>query len=246
MEKLKNALKKGLLMNSSRQKLSDVLIKLMDECDVDSAQLEQSTGVPASTINRFRSDENCNPTLASLTPLADFFCITVSQLIGEAPLDKNRIVGTYNPPYKAGLPIPVLTWQQAIQWPQIKNKQKSLDLNKWVSIDGSISDSAVGLIMQGDSMEPRFPDGTLLIFDPKQFVENRDFVLVFFKDQKKLAFRQLLADGSDKYLKSLNHEFKEIKKLQSEANYKILGVVVQTRMDFKDIDASLTENKSYA
>jgi SOS-response transcriptional repressor LexA len=214
------------------KKLSEVLIRLMDECDIDALELERRTGVPSSTINRYRSEKTCNPTLASLTPLANFFCITVSQLIGEEPLG-DRPRGIYRSTLKAGAPVPILNWEDTAT---LANSQHILEHNtgKWITLSMELGPDAFSLAMQGDSMEPRFPDGTLLIFDPSQIANNRDFVLVYLANTKKPVFRQIVLDGFDKYLKCLNPEFKDLRKMEN--NDKVLGVLVQARMDFKDME----------
>lgn len=230
-------IKKSLIKASSfapRDDLGSVLVQLMDECDIDALQLEQQTGVPASTINRFRSSKNCNPTLSSLTPIADFFCINISQLIGEEPLDKNRVPGIHKVLHKNNQMIPILSWEQATDWPALKDKlAENNEQTKWLMADGYFSNLAFALMQQGDSMEPRFPVNSLLIFDPTHQAENRDFVLALLENQKRPIVRQLLIDGEDKYLKSLNPDFKEVKKVKDN-DHQILGVVTQVRMDLKE------------
>ena len=75
-----------LSAKSPAQRLSAILNHLMAESRIDGVQLSRRTGVPVTTINRLRkNDVDNNPTLSTLVPLANFFVITVSQLIGDGP-----------------------------------------------------------------------------------------------------------------------------------------------------------------
>ena len=79
-------------------------------------------------------------------------------------------------------------------------------------------------------MEPRFPEGTVLIIDPAIKPTNRDFAVVHIEGQKAPTFKQILMDGNTFYLKPLNPDFKPF---PLDMPHRFLGVVVQSRMDFK-------------
>jgi len=81
-------------------------------------------------------------------------------------------------------------------------------------------------------MYPRFPEGTLFIIEPERSASNRDFVVILPKGQSKPFFKQILIDGADYYIKSLNKDFKEIKKIEIGNDNKIIGVMIQARMEF--------------
>ncbi len=222
-----------LATKNPAKRLSEVLNQLMTECDVDGVRLSKNTGVPVTTINRLRKgDPANNPTLTTLVPLAEFFMITVSQLIGDTPLSTSRMGGEHKPNVMAWKSIPHLTWAQAGQWLDHKEIVES-EIHKWTATDIAISDHAFAMTMEGDSMYPRFPEGTLFIIEPAQQVSNRDFVVILPSNHSKPLFKQVLIDGSDYYIKSLNKDFKEIKKILLNENHKIIGVMVQARTEFK-------------
>jgi len=229
------------LSRSYRQKnpakrLSKILNHLMEECDIDGTKLSKNTGIPATTINRLRKgDPTNNPTLTTLVPLAEFFTITVSQLIGDEPLSAKRIEGEHRPNIVHWKSIPHLTWDQGAQWLQ-KLKQSEFKINKWAATDIDVSEDAFAISMEGDSMYPRFPEGTLFIIEPRQMPCNRDFVFIVCINQIKSLFKQILIDGADYYVKSLNKDFKEIKNIHLGVDYQIIGVMIQAKMEFKKIN----------
>ena len=70
--------------------LGDVLSLLMTECDIDDAKLSREVSIPASTISRMRLNPDANPTASTLRPIAKFFSVSISQLLGDEPLPENR------------------------------------------------------------------------------------------------------------------------------------------------------------
>lgn len=76
------------------------------------------------------------------------------------------------------------------------------------------------LRVQGDSMEPRFTEGMLLIVEPELDPQHGDFVIVK-NGSDETVFKQLVKDGADWYLKPLNPRY-PIKSLGADT---IIGVV---------------------
>lgn len=62
------------------------------------------------------------------------------------------------------------------------------------------------LRVSGDSMEPEFPEGLVLIIEPELAPEKNDFV-VARNGGNETVFKQLIQDGSEWYLKSLNPRY---------------------------------------
>src|ERR1700730_4201865 len=88
----------------------------MTEARISASQLSKNTGLPTTTIKRIRSNANANPTLVSLLPIAAFFRISLSQLIGEEDIPANIIKGTFSSNQKLWTRVPIITWEQAILW----------------------------------------------------------------------------------------------------------------------------------
>lgn len=62
------------------------------------------------------------------------------------------------------------------------------------------------LRVQGDSMEPRFTEGMLLIVEPELDAQHGDYVIVK-NGGDETTFKQLAKDGSDWFLKPLNPRY---------------------------------------
>lgn len=62
----------------------------------------------------------------------------------------------------------------------------------------------------GDSMEPEFKDGNIIVIDPDGVVENGSYVFAVYGDE--YIFRQLLIDEDGQhYLKPLNEAYPTLK-----------------------------------
>lgn len=88
--------------------------------------------------------------------------------------------------------------------------------------ESSCGNEPFALRVIGDSMEPEFEDGHIIIIDPEGVVENGSYVLATHDEE--YIFRQLLIENEKYFLKPLNTTYPtlEIADVQH-----ILGVITQ-------------------
>jgi len=217
-------MKKKKLLNLTV--IGENISKLMISCGIDATELATYTGLPASTISRLRSNNpGSSPNLTSLIPIADFFCITISQLIGEEPISQNH--NKFKPSKIKMTPIPILKPDTISNY--LANREVETPI---VYVDYSINNESFAYILHGNAMEPQFPDKTLLIIDPTLEIENLDHILIIPEEKKLPIFRQVLIEGEEKYIRTLNPSFNEFIKINRHT-YTILGVMVESRRNFK-------------
>lgn len=207
--------------------LSENIRALMGELRITESELARRTGIGQPVVHRIASGETDNPKVATLSPIANYFAVSISQLIGDEPLPSNRIPGTYNPGSQGWIQIPLLDWEQALEWPALSAHQKP---TRSISVDLNLGEHAYALSIKDTTMEPRFPEGTIIIVDPTLQPSDRDYAVVQVDGYKLPTFKQVLIDGQTVYLKPLNPDFKTI---PLDKGYKFLGIVVQARVDFK-------------
>ena len=102
--------------------MSAILKGLMAEVDINESELARRTGIGQPVVHRICSGETDNPKVATLSPIATFFAISISQLIGDEPLPTDRIPGTFNPDAQGWRQIPHLGWEQVLPWPKLTQK----------------------------------------------------------------------------------------------------------------------------
>lgn len=83
--------------------------------------------------------------------------------------------------------------------------------------------------LETEAMSPRFPKGSIIIFDDKKEATDGDFVLVDFDNYPAPIFRQLLIIGSSMYLNAHNPKFDRL--LLTDKN-KIHGTMIQAILSF--------------
>jgi hypothetical protein len=83
------------------------------------------------------------------------------------------------------------------------------------------------------SMEPLFEKGCTLIFDEAVTPTDRSYILIKIMSSGICVFRQLLIDGDENYIKSLNPDISatSIRRLNPED--KIIACLVETRSNFQ-------------
>lgn len=210
---------------NSAERLSDRLNQLMLECKIDGVKLGKYTGIPTTTINRLRnSDPNNNPTLTTLVPLANFFSITVSQLIGDEPICSEQISGISHDQEEKMRRIPVLQWEEAILPPTHYNPERQT-----VRTEYNYHADAYALVVEENDWQ-NLTRGTALLIDPSLQVEHRDFIIVHKIGQKTPTLKQALYDEGLLYLKPIIEGY-GITLLTPEHN--ILGVVVEYKKNLR-------------
>ncbi len=205
-------------------KLGDNLNLLMAEAHISADELSRRTSLPASTIKKIRNFNNPNPTLTSLMPLAQYFSISLSQLVGDEPLPINRTKGSYQLNPQLIRLIPILTWQEAITWPATKEIEHAM-----LATEYEYHENAYALMVEEDDWE-NLMKGTALLIDPAIKPEHRDFVIVYKCGQDIPLVKQVLFDEDQMYLKPLIHGY-NITTCTEE--HKILGVVVEYKKHLK-------------
>ena len=87
------------------------------------------------------------------------------------------------------------------------------------------------LRVDGDSMEPGFPNGCVVIVDPEIEARPNDYVIAMNGDNEA-TFKQLIKDGPDFYLRPRNARY-PIKPL---GNARIIGVVTGLQLESRPGD----------
>lgn len=206
------------------EKLKMNLNLLMTEAQLNAEELSRRIGVPASTIKKIRNNIDPNPTLSTLTPLAKYFSLTISQLIGDEPFPDTRIPGSYNVNTQNLSHVPLISWQEAIIWPIKNNKARPT-----IATEFSYSKDVYALIVEEDDWENLSKDTALLV-DPTLQVEHRDFIIVYKDGQKIPTLKQALFDEGDMYLKPVTQKYNIALRTPE---HRILGVIVEYKKQLR-------------
>lgn len=123
--------------------------------------------------------------------------------------------------------VPIISWVQAGHW---HGTIDNLMPGEGERFETTVTprEHTFALRVRGDSMEPTFPDGCVIVVEPEKSANHGDFVVVR-QNGDEATFKQLIHDGASKYLKPINSRY-PIMELKPDAT--ICGVVVQMGRNF--------------
>ncbi|HHF7349426.1 TPA: helix-turn-helix domain-containing protein [Legionella feeleii] len=205
-------------------KLSKNLKNLLCNAKISENELARRTGVSQQIINRILSGENKNPKIATLNPLASYFMVSISQLIGEEEFNQSMLSTAHH----GWREIPVINYELLAKAPAYELMMLS---GEKLLVDVKASNKVFAIKMYDESMEPKFSKGTLLIFDSSKKPANGDFAL-FMLPNDKIVFRQVFIKNNKFYQKSLNPNSENYKLTSLNDELKCCGLLIQSRTDY--------------
>lgn len=197
---------------------------LMENNRVTLSMLHRNTGIAMPTIKRLQSDPTTNPTIATLQPIANFFGITITQLIGN------------NTPTQLGylenkaywLEVPLIEWNQVTDW-LIPENQIQIKTKTSIFVDVDVGKKPFALIVEDDDWQTIFK-GSLLIVNSELTPVHKDYAIVSKMGQSTPTLKQVVVHDGEMYLKPMNPSFQTIR---FSEDHRFLGVLIQIRKDTK-------------
>lgn len=205
-------------------KLKESLKFLIEKYNLNTMDLARRTGVGQPVIYRIISGETEDPKISTLSTLADYFHISIDQLIGNAPLDIKDNERKQLPS------IPLLTWENVVY--MLAANKEQLNNSPTITTTIQTNKSIYALRIKDDSMAPIFCQDTLISVDYAKKPKNFDYVIAKTKKNKEAVFRQLIIDEDLKYLRPLNPNIEKFKIQLVEDNCAFFGVLIQSRIDY--------------
>ena len=215
--------------------LSKILQKLLYDKRMNASELAKEVDLPIPTVHRIVTGKSTRPYKASLQPIADYFSITVDQLVGEEPLSDILKADVASIGKKRVTEVPLLEWNNLISFHQSKECAKEDS----VVVTTDSSHGCFAVYMHDSSMEPLFPKGTVLLFDPSKKPLDRNYVLVQLEGKNSPVFRQILIDLDHQYLKPLNPDLNIYQMRLLTDKDKVLGVLFESRINHSTNDISI-------
>ncbi|MBA2651386.1 MAG: helix-turn-helix domain-containing protein [Tatlockia sp.] len=201
--------------------LSDNLNTLMARARINSSELARLTGLPATTIKRIRNNEQSNPTVSTLLPIAEYFSMTISELLAC----EGEFISNINPKVYGLKSIPLLSWRECVQFSALDY----IKINQRTPIEKNVSDRSFSLRVEESDLA-FFPENALILVEPEMTPESSDFVIVAKTEHGRACIKKYIIEADQIYLKSL---VKGIDIVPLTSEYKILGVIVQYRVELK-------------
>lgn len=119
--------------------------------------------------------------------------------------------------------VPLISWVRAGDPADTFDPYAPGTAEEWIDTTVQVRRHTYALRVEGDSMQPLFPPGTILVVEPDMQAAANHFVIARNGDGE-VTFKQLVRDGADWYLKPLNERYP----LKPLGGTTIIGVVRET------------------
>ena len=123
--------------------------------------------------------------------------------------------------------VPLISWVAAGSWSEAIDTLAP-GQGARIPTTARVRQHTYALRVRGDSMEPKFPDGSIIIVEPEEEPLPGKYVIVRQNGDTEVVFKQLIQDGGTLYLKPLNDRY-PILALRTDAVF--CGVVKRVEMD---------------
>jgi SOS-response transcriptional repressor LexA len=210
----------------------------MQELGLSEGELGRRSGVPQPTIHRIVTNSVASPRHENVEKIAKALKVSSNWLWkgGEHNDPGPDLVTESNAPEINVEPgpaikgyVPLISWVQAGAWCEIADVRTLDDAELWLPCAASHSSQSYALRVRGLSMfnqhERRsFRDGDIIFVDPAKDAENGSLVIAKLVDSQEATFKQLVMEGSRRFLKPLNPAWPE-PIIELGSNAMICGVV---------------------
>ncbi|MFQ5509521.1 MAG: S24 family peptidase [Leptospirillia bacterium] len=142
--------------------------------------------------------------------------------------DAHARYGSTEPVFGPAVRVPCISWVTAGHWADVVDSFQPGDADDWVETTKRVGRTVFALRVKGDSMEPRVPDGAVIIVDPETEAVNGSLVVARLDDAQEATFKKLLIEGNKRFLVPLNPRYPVIE-ITGPAT--VCGVVRQVLID---------------
>lgn len=122
--------------------------------------------------------------------------------------------------------VPVISWVAAGQWQEVCDAFQPGDADEWVESDVR-GVNVFAVRVKGDSMEPEFAEGDIIILNPHVKPDPGDYIIAK-NDEGEATLKQLKQYGNIRVLHPLNPKYSDIE-LSEQHQYEVVGRVVEKK-----------------
>jgi SOS-response transcriptional repressor LexA len=181
----------------------------------------EGAGITQQSLQKIEDGKTQNP--RKIVNLARILkCSPEWLLFGKEELRSPEMTNITPGPDIKGF-FPLISWVQAGMWSSIEEIHV-LEAERF-PCPVACSNQTFVLKVQGVSMEPTFRDGDLIFVDPDTEWRHGAYVVARLDEHNEATFKQLVIEGSQKFLKPLNPNWPE-QLIPINGNCSIVGVVV--------------------
>jgi SOS-response transcriptional repressor LexA len=193
-----------------------------EELGMSQKDLADKAGIAQPTISFIESGRNKASTY--VVQLASALKVSAQWLdTGRGPKEPSNVEN--GPNMRAR--VPLISWTTAGKWGDVQDPFSPGEAEEWIATTGTVGPEAFALRVVGDSMEPKIPDGSIVIIDPAARYEHGKIVLAKRTQDQQATLKQLWYDGAVPKLRPLNPRYPI---LEMPEDTRIIGVAVRLEL----------------
>jgi len=207
-------------------------------------ELQRATGVPQPTIHRILSGESNDPRTKTLQPLADYFGVTVADLRGSDLSNRDGEAtdglnpGSFmrvdaalrNDPRHTLIPMVRLRLTAGISGfevdPEPFDGGTTTVPTGWIESKGFSREKLIAIIVRGESMEPTFYEGDLVVVNTAD-QKLSDGAVYAINYEGEPVVKRLTRDAGQWWLTSDSVDQRRYYRRTCDESVKVIGRVVR-------------------
>lgn len=195
------------------------------------SELAKKINLPIPTVNRLLAGSVTDPRASTLLTIAEYFGISIDQLIGKVPLPDN-ICGNVEE-FKFSLKVPILTFSDILTLNKNTGKIFTKYYNYLLDRKNDFDpDELFAIEIKDNSFFPTFsPDTTLIINSKLLPPENDDYVLIKFNISQTITIKKFYVDPPNKYFIPIKAGLETI--IYNQNEHEIIGVICESYTQLK-------------
>lgn len=201
--------------------LGEYIKEKREEAELSLREASKLSGVSHTHIRDIERGSSV-PSFEMVIKFLKTYSVNIEEFLTETGLMPPEVKRSLSDEIKC---VPVLSWTQAGSWREMVNP------NGYEAVVETDSKGTFALTVRGDSMEPEFYEGDILIINPYLKQEHNDYVVVS-NDEWEATFKQLKKYGKTRVLHPLNSRYEDIE-LDKNSEYRMIGVVVEKKKKYK-------------
>lgn len=190
------------------------------EANLSPSSLAEKLGMPRNKVTRILNGEVNDPKASTLTPIAQYFGISIDELLGVKGLDSEILKNSES---IAIVERPYIEQANIVKWLN-ENYSPKQYFKIATKEDESLTDCFISKI-DSDALVPIITSSMFLIIKKNYEVKSGDYIVA--SNMTDIILRKLNKEGSDIYLSSINPIYKTIK---IEGDWFIIGKIIDARL----------------
>ncbi len=182
------------------------------------SQLAKQVGMPQTTVNKLISGVTADPRISTLTPIAEYFSISVDTLLSEKPEFNNDHNAEFLEMW-----IPMVAFDEIIEIYGNLNSLTKSNWPYWYPIPKQINMSYYTVLLCAQQFTQPFDQQSLLIVNNDAVWKNNNYCLVKHLDSNSVNLKRMFIDGGKEWLLALQSELPASE--FDEQHWQVLGSI---------------------